>query len=72
VFYLANTHKWYESATAEERDVKIRSAEKTWTGVQGSMETIEWLWNHHFAAVAGDSISWEVRSPSVKGFGPCN
>jgi len=57
--------KWYEAATQEERDAKIRNpsrSELAWTGVEGSLKTAEWLWNHHFAAVAGDCISFEVCS----------
>jgi len=54
--------KWYEAASQEERNAKIAGGrgEIEWTGVEGSVKTAEWLWNHHFAAVAGDSISWEV------------
>ncbi|KAK4547061.1 hypothetical protein LTR36_001282 [Oleoguttula mirabilis] len=55
--------KWYESASQEERDAKITgtgdSSKLAWAGVEGSIETAEWLWNHHFSAVAGDSISFE-------------
>lgn len=54
--------KWYESASQEERDLKIKASDSSkiaWTGVQGNLETVEWIWNHHFSAVAGDSISWE-------------
>ncbi|KXL51068.1 MAG: hypothetical protein FE78DRAFT_74794 [Acidomyces sp. 'richmondensis'] len=51
--------KWYESASQEERNEKIKGEGFAFTGVEGSMRTVEWLWNHHFAAVAGDAISWE-------------
>ncbi|EMC94601.1 hypothetical protein BAUCODRAFT_35833 [Baudoinia panamericana UAMH 10762] len=54
--------KWYESASQEDRVAKIQNADGSklaWTGVEGSMRTVEWLWNHHFAAVAGDCISFE-------------
>jgi len=54
--------KWYETASQEERNTKIKGDGFAFTGVEGSMRTVEWLWNHHFAAVAGDSISWEVRA----------
>lgn len=59
--------KWYESASQEERDAKItsdNSQKLAWTGVEGSPKMAEWLWNHHFAAVAGDSISFEVSQLS--------
>jgi len=51
--------QWYAAATQAERDAKLHAAEPAWAGVEGSMRTVEWLWDHHFAAVAGDSISWE-------------
>ena len=28
-------------------------------GVTGTEETAKWFWNHHFAAVAGDTIGFE-------------
>lgn len=55
--------KWYEAAGQEERDAKIRNPDLSkiaWTGVESSMKSVEWLWNHHFSAVAGDSISFEA------------
>ncbi|KAH7074898.1 putative cyclase-domain-containing protein [Paraphoma chrysanthemicola] len=33
------------------------------SGVDGSKETAKWLWNKHFAAVAGDSIAFEALPP---------
>ncbi|ETS85332.1 hypothetical protein PFICI_03357 [Pestalotiopsis fici W106-1] len=33
------------------------------SGVHGSLETVKWLWNRHFAAVAGDSIAFEALLP---------
>ena len=32
-------------------------------GVEGSKETAKWVWNHHFAAVAGDAIAFEQLPP---------
>lgn len=32
-------------------------------GVEGSKATAKWVWNHHFAAVAGDAIAFEVLPP---------
>jgi Putative cyclase len=32
-------------------------------GVEGSKEVAKWVWNHHFAAVAGDAIAFEVLPP---------
>jgi hypothetical protein len=28
-------------------------------GVAASEDTVEWIWNQHFAAVAGDALAWE-------------
>lgn len=33
------------------------------TGVDGTKETAKWLWNQHFAAVAGDSWAFEALPP---------
>lgn len=30
------------------------------SGVEGNMETVKWLWNQHFAAVASDNIAFEA------------
>ena len=32
-------------------------------GVEGSKETAKWVWNNHFAAVAGDAIAFEQLPP---------
>lgn len=36
-------------------------------GLEGSLEMAAWLWDHHFAAAAGDSISFEVSPPQING-----
>jgi kynurenine formamidase len=54
--------KWYDEHTQEER-VKYVTNGSAWVGVQGSEETLEWLWDNHFAAVAGDAIGFEVWPP---------
>lgn len=33
-------------------------------GVTGTEESAAWFWNHHFAAVAGDMIAFEVLPPA--------
>ncbi|KAG4025882.1 hypothetical protein MFRU_049g00530 [Monilinia fructicola] len=50
--------KWYEKASAEER---IQGAKNNheYIGVKSCRETVEWIWNRHFAAVAGDAVAWE-------------
>jgi kynurenine formamidase len=54
--------KWYEEHSMEDRRKSITNG-SAWVGVQGSEETLEFLWNGRFAAVAGDSIGWEVWPP---------
>jgi hypothetical protein len=54
--------KWYEEHSLEERRQYITNG-KAWCGVEGCSETLEFLWNNHFSAVAGDSIGWEVWPP---------
>lgn len=54
--------KWYEENNEEQR-LKYITHGSAWIGVEGCEETLEWLWNQHFAAVAGDSIGWEAWPP---------
>jgi kynurenine formamidase len=58
--------KWYEEHGDEERLKHITNG-KEWVGVEGCQETVEWLWNRHFAAVAADSIGFEVW-PAAPGY----
>ena len=32
-------------------------------GVEGSERVAKWVWNNHFASVAGDAIAFEVIPP---------
>lgn len=36
-------------------------------GVTGDTETAKWIWNRHFAAVAGDQLGFEHVPPIVDG-----
>lgn len=54
--------KWYEESNEEQR-LRYVTNGSAWIGVEGCQETLEWLWNQHFAAVAGDSIGWEAWPP---------
>lgn len=54
--------KWYEE-NDEAMRLKYITNGNAWAGVEGCEETLEWLWNNHFAAVAGDSIGWECWPP---------
>ena len=50
--------KWYNEATEEERIGGTRDG-SAWVGVEGTKESVEWFWDHHFAAVAGDANAFE-------------
>lgn len=51
--------KWYNEATPEER-VSGCKTHHNYIGVEGTKESIEWLWNHHFAALIGDNMAFEA------------
>jgi len=55
--------KWYEENGPDERREFVTKG-KAWVGVEGCQETVEWLWDNHFSAVAGDSIGWEMWPPN--------
>jgi len=53
--------KWHDNATHEER---LEGAKKPqFGGVESTPEAVEWIWNHHFSAVGGDSPAWEAMPP---------
>jgi kynurenine formamidase len=47
----------YEKLNAEER--AALPMKKTYIGVESCLESAEWLWEHQFAAVAGDMPGFE-------------
>jgi len=63
--------KWYNEASEEERTAGITNGH-TYAGVEGTEKTVRWLWDHHFAAIAGDAIAFEAWPPSgdFSGFSP--
>ncbi|PBP16496.1 hypothetical protein BUE80_DR012792 [Diplocarpon rosae] len=46
---------------------------REFVGLAGNEESVEWPWDHHFAAVAGDTITFEAWPPkgSTITFWPC-
>lgn len=50
--------EWYEGATSQERLASMKNDQ--FIGVEPNDTTVEWLWNHHFAAVAGDMVGFET------------
>ncbi|KAH8664843.1 hypothetical protein BGZ61DRAFT_367242 [Ilyonectria robusta] len=51
--------KWYNEATPEDR-VQGCKVNHDYVGVEGTKESIEWLWNHHFSALVGDNMAFEA------------
>jgi hypothetical protein len=56
--------KWYNEHSEEDRIKHITNG-KEYAGVEGCEESVEWLWNHHFSAVAGDAIGFEAWPPQL-------
>ncbi|KAF9448212.1 hypothetical protein P691DRAFT_59825 [Macrolepiota fuliginosa MF-IS2] len=57
---------WHDAATEEERiKVLTKTSPSTFAGIKQGREEVEWLWRHHFAAVAADSPSFEAR-PTIQ------
>lgn len=53
---------WHDNASHEER---LAGAKKQgFGGLDTTPASREWLWNHHFAAVAGDSPGFEAMPPN--------
>jgi kynurenine formamidase len=51
--------QWYRQAGDEERRRGTVNG-STWTGLEGTRESVKWLWNRHFAAVGGDANVFEA------------
>lgn len=51
--------KWYNEATDEER-VQGCKQNHNYCGAEGTAASIEWLWNHHFAALVADNMAFEA------------
>jgi hypothetical protein len=59
--------KWYnEMKDTAERD-RITGGGSTCVGVTGTSDSIAWVWDHHFEAVAGDYPTWESLPPPKSG-----
>ncbi|KAM0747641.1 hypothetical protein T439DRAFT_292799 [Meredithblackwellia eburnea MCA 4105] len=54
--------KWHNEASTDERR-KGTFERATYLGVRADEDAVKWLWNNHFAAVAGDAVSWEAWPP---------
>ncbi|OGM47292.1 hypothetical protein ABOM_003792 [Aspergillus bombycis] len=54
-----------QAATEDEQAQMIDSPDNA--GVEGTLDAVRWFWNHHFSAVAGDNLGFEVMRPSKNG-----
>ncbi|KAJ5368908.1 uncharacterized protein N7496_008668 [Penicillium cataractarum] len=54
-----------EEASTPEKQKELMDSHRT-VGVEGSVETAKWVWNHHFSAVAGDAIAFEQTPPTLE------
>ncbi|KAK4949723.1 hypothetical protein LTR10_011565 [Elasticomyces elasticus] len=50
---------WHTQAGKKEREEALQRC--TFIGMEASMQSVRWLWDHHFAAVAGDTIAFESQ-----------
>ncbi|OGE54765.1 hypothetical protein PENARI_c005G11722 [Penicillium arizonense] len=51
--------KWYHE-NPHQREAYFQDPAKKCIGVAANTEILAWIWNEHFAAVAGDAIAWET------------
>ncbi|KAF7782169.1 hypothetical protein Agabi119p4_1545 [Agaricus bisporus var. burnettii] len=56
---------WYEQASEEERTKTLQTIPGRYVGIRQGMDEVRWFWDHHFAAVAADTPSFEAR-PTVQ------
>lgn len=60
--------KWYNTSNQEQR-INGTKARHEYIGVDSSRSSVEWLWNHHFAAVAADNMAfeaWPASDPAIR------
>ena len=51
--------KWYDEHGPDDRSKYVTNA-YAWAGLKGCEDTLRWLWDNHFAAVASDNNGVEV------------
>lgn len=56
--------KWYEEVNTEERIQGAKNAHE-FVGVKACEETVKWIWNQHFSAVACDTVAFESWPPEA-------
>lgn len=48
---------------SDERKQEVAKFPHTWAGIGQSKDVLEWVWDNHFAALAGDSPAFETTPP---------
>lgn len=64
--------KWHNEANFDERRRGTELGSE-WAGVEGTRESVEWLWEKHFAAVGGDANvfeAWPARDERYRTYSP--
>lgn len=56
--------RWHNNSSPEERRKGTQENGNN-IGVQNNEETVRWLYDHHFAAVAGDTVAFEAWPPPI-------
>lgn len=52
------------AATGAQQDIMLNTGKAI--GVEGSINTAKWFWDHHFSAVAGDAPAFESMPPKLE------
>lgn len=55
--------RWHEKANQQERKTGTQD-HNDFIGVEATEESKAWLWDHHFAAVVGDTVAFEKWPPN--------
>jgi hypothetical protein len=64
--------RWYNNASPETRRRGTVDGSE-WAGLEGTRQSIEWLWNSRFAAVGGDANvfeAWPAKDERYRKFWP--
>lgn len=59
LFVRSGFVRWYNSASNDERVKKVSGEDASFIGLKTDDTSRAWLWNHHFSAVAGDTLAFE-------------
>lgn len=57
--------RWHNYASPEERQNGTQTNSRA-IGLQNNETTVRWLYDHHFAAVAGDTVAFEAWPPPME------